>query len=261
MSEEPKEIRGGVIIQGSLFWEDEKNCVQGKEDIGKLRRKWREENLDCSKFQSISLPIRYGRFSEWDNRRNTYTMVLSSNYLTKTKIGKALAVPFKKEFDFSDKRILNKQLKRLSRVELIANNNNKYRLAAFWGAIAIWVNPISKHSKFLNDYWRKNIIRNPTNEYANKNYNWSDGTLLNNEFQIQLDLESNFDFLLCTYILPKYERGDRDSPQNRTPNKGYPSPKMIGEAISISKYSTYFCQNRVSGITTSDDEEIFKHIK
>ena len=37
---------------------------------------------------------------------------------------------------------------------------------------------------------------------------------------------------------------------------------MIGEAISNSKppYVTYFAENRVNGIVTADDEELFKFL-
>jgi hypothetical protein len=42
--------------------------------------------------------------------------------------------------------------------------------------------------------------------------------------------------------------------------RNYPTPFEIAQEIKTSRYSTYFCQNRVSGIITSDDEEIFRHI-
>jgi hypothetical protein len=41
--------------------------------------------------------------------------------------------------------------------------------------------------------------------------------------------------------------------------KGYPTAEKIGKAITLG-YVTYFAENRVNGIVTSDDEEIFRHI-
>src|SRR5438552_16797208 len=74
------QIHGGVAILGSLFWEDESNCVSGQEIKGKLRKRWRDDNLDITKTIAISLPVRYGRFSSKANRKETYTMVLSNEY-------------------------------------------------------------------------------------------------------------------------------------------------------------------------------------
>ena len=112
---EENSIKGGVIIMGSLFWEDEKNCVRGKEDVGRARRRWREINLDLSQTKSVPMPIRYGRISEEASRKSTYTMVLSRDYLN--RLGTALIVPFKKTFSINQKTKIKEQIIRLARVE------------------------------------------------------------------------------------------------------------------------------------------------
>jgi hypothetical protein len=261
MTQNTNSIKGGVIIMGSLFWENEKNCVEGKEIEGKVRREWRELNLK-TETQSIRVPTRYGRFSGKKNRKETYTMVLSREYLE--RLGTALVVPFKELFSLTEeaeKEKITSQLKELSKVEGIFESPNNL-LAKDWSAISIWINPNSSYHDEIKTYWQTDIITNSINGYANKNYEWSDGTLLDKNFQLQLPIASDFDFLLCTYMLPRYERGDVDSDRQKNLSKGYPTAQMIGEAISTSNppYVTYFAENRVNGITTSDDEEIFKHI-
>lgn len=257
--QENNKIKGGVIIMGSLFWENEKNCVEGKESEGKARREWRELNLEI-KTQSIRVPTRYGRFSGKKNRKETYTMVLSREYLE--RLGTALVVPFKELFlltEVVEKEKITSQLIELSKVEAIYESPNNL-LAKDWSAISIWINPNRIYYEEIKTYWQVDIISNPNNGYASKNYEWSDGSLLDNNFQLQLPINSDLDFLLCTYMLPRYEEGDRDSNRQQNLSKGYPTSEMIGNAIKKSGYSTYFCENRVSGIVTADDDEIFKHI-
>jgi len=262
MEEEENKIKGGVIIMGSLFWENEKNCVKGKEAEGRARRVWRKNNLDISKTKTIPLPIRYGRFSGKDNRENTYTMVLSRDYLN--RLGTALVVPFKKPFLINGKTKIREQIKNLAKVEGIQRANQKV-FAKCWSAISIWINPNSQYFEQLRNYWLKNIVRNKKNiyGYSGKSYEWTDGTLLDKDVQLQLSIVSDLDFLLCTYILPKYtdtpNYNDCDRVQNM--GNGYPTAEMIGKAIAASQppYITYFAENIVNGIVTADDEEIFKY--
>jgi hypothetical protein len=85
-------LNGGVLIIGSLFWQDDLD--QTKKD--RLRKKWRSDRLIMDKSIKVSVPIRYGRFSGSQEKGNlTYTMVFDSS-LPKEKFGKAKAVPFKK---------------------------------------------------------------------------------------------------------------------------------------------------------------------
>lgn len=260
MAQVGKAIKGGVIIMGSLFWENEKNCVKGKETEGKARRRWRESNLDVKQTKQLLLPVRYGRFSGKKNRKETYTMVLSRDYLK--KLGTGLVVPFKRNFLLNEKTKIKEQIERLAIVEGIQKGSRKV-FAKCWGAVTIWINPNSIYLDQIKNYWKNNIIGRNIYGYQRKSYEWSDGTLLDNSFQLQLPISSNLDFLLCTYILPKYEEypvGVNDCDRIQNMHHGYPTPKMIGEAIVNSTYVTYFSENRVNGIGTFDDEEIFRYI-
>ncbi|MBI4930047.1 MAG: hypothetical protein HY841_04730 [Bacteroidetes bacterium] len=69
-----------------------------------------------------------------------------------------------------------------------------------------------------------------------------------------MTIAKDFDFLLCTYILPKHKNIKKDN------NNEYPEPKEIAQEMLASGYQTYFCQNRASGIVTCDDEEIISYL-
>ena len=250
MNEE--KIRGGVILIGSLYWEDEFNAIRNPKSVklGKYRRLWREKNLAIDKTSVVELPVRYGRCSS--GRNNTFTMVLSKEYLKKG--GTGLVVSFKSSFDANRKQHITQQIKKLVKAEDISESKE---LSAVWGAIAIWINPKSSFRDQLEKYWKR-IVDDKKSGYQGKSYSWADGNLLDINFRLQIEIDSELDFLLCTYILPKYKAGDRDTQANENMVQGYPNVEQISEAIRASKYSTYFCQNRSNNISTVDDLEIFK---
>lgn len=55
MSERETKLSGGVIIIGSLFWDDDLNTSDN------LRKTWRENSLDLQNKILAKLPIRYVR--------------------------------------------------------------------------------------------------------------------------------------------------------------------------------------------------------
>jgi hypothetical protein len=243
------EIKGGVIIQGSLFWENENNCIPGDEVKGNARREWRENRLNLKDSFPIPFPLRYGRCSS--SRLCTYTMVMSENYLANDKIGQAKVAPFHKTFQTSNMAEITTEITELTKVEGISEG--KYFAKGF-SAIAIWINPNSQFETNLETYW--NGLLTQYGYQNNYTYNWSDRTLISQDYKLGLTLGvEDLDFLLLTYMQPKHRVLSLDQQQQ------YPTPKEIAEEIKRTGYSTYFCQNRVSGIITSDDEEIFKYIK
>jgi hypothetical protein len=134
------EIKGGVIIQGSLFWEDENNCLQDDESKEKAqreareRREWRESHLNIDDSFLVPFPIRYGRCSS--SRLCTYTMVISKDCIMPDKIGQARIVPFMDTFDVSNLDNIKIQINELAKVEGIWDDF-KGKYAKNWGAIAI----------------------------------------------------------------------------------------------------------------------------
>ena len=64
-------LKGGVIIIGSLLWQDDLKLNTND----KIRYNWRNTSLNLSEKILVKLPIRYGRYSDG----NIYTMVFSMN--------------------------------------------------------------------------------------------------------------------------------------------------------------------------------------
>jgi len=253
MEGQKNKILGGVIVIGSLLWEDDKNCVDGQRAKGLIREAWRKNNLDLKQSQIVSLPVRYGRFSGKANRKNTYTMVLSREYwLKKKKAGKGVIVPFKNFID--SKSDLESQAIKLAMAEVFYKEDESPRLICDWGVVAIWINPESPYKKIVSGYWKK-IISDTNLGYPNtpNKFEWIDGTLLKNNYALSIKkIETKIDFLLCTYVIPKYN--------NRNTSMVYPTSKEIADAMLASGYQTYFRQNRSKGIVTSDDDEIVSYL-
>lgn len=73
-------LRAGVLIIGSLWWDDRNG-----------RGEWRSDRLDLSRARLVRARIRYGRLSKGTDRAGTYTMTFSGS----ADIGTAYAVPFR----------------------------------------------------------------------------------------------------------------------------------------------------------------------
>lgn len=270
MKESKTPLRGGVILIGSLLWENEQNRL-GELEFAKARREWREENLDLSKITHVNLPIAYGRCSE--SRLFTYTMVFSTDH--KSKDGKGVIVPFKDSIDFSDEKNFPAQVEKLAVVEGICKEGKKI-YSKDWGTIALWINRLSSHTEVINKLW--NLIRIPEHGFGSKfsTYDYKmtpeggykvqfesgstsiyevDGKkLIRDDYTIpflHLPIKTDLDFLLCVYTKPK----NRDEFYGRKWNS-YPSSKEIAEQMIYSGYHTYFAQNRANGIVTVIDKEI-----
>jgi hypothetical protein len=257
LMEKDSGITGGVIILGSLYWENENNCVQGKEEMGRIRRTWRENNLDTSKTTIIALPVRYGRFSSKAARKKTYTMILSKEYCANEKLGAGLLVPFSNPIQsFNDFKL---QASQLAIAEGICENLDSLKLVAEWGAaVALWINPTSRLKDKVNKFW-DNIRAIPELGYTKPtvNFDWVDGSLITADYKLDhADINTDLDFLFCTYIQPKH----KEKKKNEPPHKEYPTPKDIALAMLASGYQTYFRQNRENGIITSDDDDIISFL-
>jgi hypothetical protein len=155
MSEETKqttlqatEIKGGVIIQGSLFWENEQNCLPS-DTKGKDRKVWRESYLQMTSEFPIPFPIRYGRSSS--TRLCSYTMVASREYYEQNKNGQAKVVPYITPFNENSLLGITNQIQQLAKVEGIWKESNR-RFANDWGAITIWINPKSNKQPILEKF-------------------------------------------------------------------------------------------------------------
>jgi hypothetical protein len=238
-------IKGGVILIGSLLWEDESNAV--KKSQGKMRENWRNNNLDIYGKSSVNLPIRYGRASS--SRRCTYTMVFSSTVLD--KLGQALVVPYKKDINFSEYSQFKRQALALSEAEGICNETNK-KLRVDWGCISIYVNEKSDFRETVVEYW--NRLRQSDIKYTKSTETYKyplDGSLLDENYIYKNEIATDLDFLFFTVIKPEH----RNAKEQR-----FPSPKEIATEINSSAYIDYYYNNVTNLIRTNDDLDILSDI-
>lgn len=243
-------LNGGVIIIGSLFWEDHLD-FKLKNDF--IRQTWRNQNLNVKGKISIPLPIRYGRISR--TRFNTYTMIFCNSVDTDQSRG--LIVPLLKKIKSFEE--LNIQAIALAIAEGIYKKNNNRRITASWGTVGILINPkleqcLPSVYSYIVDKWIC-LYSDYQNTFCNENFTVSNVAPVidqNGFLQIKWEEEFNdFDFLFAATTAPYPRR--------------LISEDQVTSAILQSKnevypdgYSEYFYRNRAEGIVTGQDERIIE---
>ncbi|OMP75505.1 hypothetical protein [[Flexibacter] sp. ATCC 35208] len=231
-------FKGGVIIIGSLLWEDTP-----------IRHKWKTLNLEnVATKRLVSVPIRYGRQSS--TRSDTYTMIFSNN--SSTQQGQAFILGFKDEI--KNARMLERQAFALGAAEgfepIGIPSINKS-----WGTVGLLVNPNidtkdKRNADVVRNWWR-NLYQKYSETFDHLQYRIDDNEIpvidKNGFLQIPWTEEMNdFDFLIATPVVPKPKR--------------LLTPKEISEQMNIKKYRTYFDKNRDNDIQTFQDLEILEHL-
>ncbi len=226
------ELKGGVLMIGSLYWQDYLN--EGDTN----RRDWRDDALIIDKAISISVPIRYGRFSTGES----YTMIFDKE-LDEAKYGIAKAVPFNKTISSIDEII--SQTKAMSKVEGHNNKLIKGSIKPAWGVCGIIFNPnINPEEKeSILSAWEHSLKENPAGytEFISKHNNYS----LSNKGEFLFDFPSEaskLDFLIAISTKPENKEGIE---------------YLTVEEIAIHvKNRDYFYPNIKHGITTFQDDDI-----
>lgn len=240
-------LKGGVLIIGSLYWQDDLNEKEDK------RKNWRNDRLNMQESRDVKLPIRYGRFSgspEKDNQ--TYTM-LFDNSLTPDQYGIAKVVPFTHQLKNQDRLI--REAKEMSMAEgpggaLVKGIKSG---GEAWCICAMLINPVlePKEAQLLREMWLAEIKLTPDphnlleeiltqlkeytlTEYCELDIDWPAGC-------------DEFDFLLATSTRPKL----RDGVERLTPK----------EIAAFVGNRPYFHENGANGIMTYQDENILANLK
>ncbi len=245
-------MKGGVIVIGSLRWENEENCIQERDSkaLAGERKNWRNECLNLTGEKVSKLPIRYGRSSS--SRKCTYTMVFSNLALNKESYG--LIIPYKDEIDFSNYLNFERQALKISEIEGISKRDNRMRKV--WGCIGLYINPKSEYINELKRNWETLKLIDTGYSKSSSQYRFLDKydeSLLNEDYTLSevCSIDTDCDFLFFTYIKPLH-RNDL--------KKEFPTPKIIAEEIIRSGYRTYFEENVNAGIATFEDEEISSYL-
>lgn len=234
------ELKGGVLIIGSLFWQDD----QGKEPYA--RRNWRNEKLSFNERLHVLAPIRYGRTSE----KGTITMVLSKDVELKTELGTAYVIPFNSEIKSLEE--IQIQARCLSKVEgscdekIVKGKNN-------WCVIGILLNPLIKDelkNEILN-YWNRLILDeggfnhleyciSPESPVVSSNGEVIISWIRTVDPNLQKEFDK-FDFIMATCTKPDII--------------SYPTVEVLKENIKNDPRK-YFYNNIQNGINTFSDRKV-----
>jgi len=232
-------IKGGVIIIGSLIWEDHLN----NKKADNIRKEWRRQNL-INQPTLTKVPIRYGRESQ--TREDTYTMIFSKS--CEDNLGQGLILPFNQ--DIITFEGLERQAIALAIAEGIYKADN-LRLTSNWGSVGLLINPKLNETDFASKELIKkkwaDIYHSYSDTFIDDNYKTNDENsspitqdgFLNITWQTEMDA---FDLLVATPVIPK--------------------PKSLLTANDIAKrmidknYQTYFQSNKRHRIATAVDDEI-----
>ena len=235
-------LKGGVIIIGSLLWQD-----YLKEPSDNIRKRWREAHLDLKNALYVKVPIRYGRLSGKDKK--IPTMVFSNEMESRKGFG--YVIPFKKNINNKDELLC--ETISLSTAEGMNGN-----LVQNWGVLAYLFN-----KKIIKDNFQEEI-RSFFLTRKNSSYNIEDYKVSKEEKScisdsLELDIEwiepvlpsdskklDKFHFLLATSTKPDLKK---------------PPIEKIAELITLDSERRYFLNNLINGIITSEDYEIARLLK
>lgn len=139
-----KTMRVGVLIIGSLYWDDKKT-----------RKDWRRERLvDLGEKKHVRAPIRYGRLSR--SRGCSYTMVLSKQLDSpsmRDKCGCAIVVPCKTPVNGVEDLITEAQH------PWHAEGGKADSISAAWGCVALLEDPERPMPDDRRDGWTKHFVQ------------------------------------------------------------------------------------------------------
>lgn len=236
-----KTYRAGVLILGSLLWDNSKG-----------RKAWREHYFGENFYPNIidvKVPIRYGRFSKF---RGCPTMVLSYEYWDEEKYGTAKFVPFKnQELQFSELICAARDLSSAegsSSREFIKGGKTK------WCILTCWLNGSMKNKESFLNKWSERYSPTLTNGIVeNFKMNSEDESLINERGHLKMgwpEILTAYDVVLATQTKPR---------KSECCQCNYLETNKLAEQIF--NKPEYFIKNRLNGITTSDDVSIIEVLK
>lgn len=237
-----QEWYGGVLVVGSLYWDDDDT-----------RMRWREEWLELEQARRVAAPIRYGRLSK--SRGCTYTIVFSRLCLRPSYDGGVgLAVPLKRPV--GDTNSLLQAAYALWGAEAKSPDAQE-KVCASWGVIGLLVNPDRSGEELITG-WSRAVRQQQT--YRAPAHSKSEGPVIDSDSgqllipwpQTSSGCPLDLDFLLATATDPEL----LVSPQR------YPSAERIAAAWigDRNQEVEYFRKNRRAGIRTFQDARIRRYL-
>jgi len=252
-SNEKLNIKGGVLLIGSLLWQD-----YVKKNDNTIRMDWRDNNLGLSSKVVVKVPIRYGRKSGINTK--VFTMTFSNSCRGKN-IGLGFVIPFSRNplTNFEQLRTEARECAIAEGMDntFIAKNNN-----GVWCVLGLLINKkktSSADKTALENFWQEQLMND--SYYADFNYmNFKLGReqpsilqngLLNIPWPVALNKYDrkevdSYDFVIATATLPTGVR--------------YPSFKTLARNVILDTDRKYFLNNYKSGIITFQDVGICNKI-
>ena len=227
-------LKGGVIIIGSLLWQDYLDKPGDN-----IRANWRAAHLDLNNKIYVRVPIRYGRTSQ----SNIMTMVFSNRMVR--KMGFGFVVPFKRVINNKDELLC--EAIALSVAEGMKGNF----VCPSWGVLAYLLN------KSIDKNRKKEIVT-LFRQRKNKEFDINKYKIKNEYSCISESLELNID-----WVAP-ISRNDKQQidafhillATATMPDENIPTHKEIARTIKGDLVRKYFINNLINGIITYDDFEI-----
>lgn len=243
MSESNFRYKAGSCLIGSLLWDTSK----------KHRNAWRGQSLlkiDKDNLIPVSLPIRYGRFSDtW----KAPTMVFSSKYYKEGKLGQGFAIRFKQKSCSVEELIEQARAMSIAEGEhddkFIKGNKEE------WCILLCWINPdmeAQKRDHFLK-VWTNAYESGITDEIQAQFKMGCESQAVfdkSGELQFEWPVElKDFDVVFATQTQPRKKDNDRAK---------YFTSKELCKLFSQNK--EYFIGNVQKGILTYNDSHILRNI-
>lgn len=230
-------MRAGVLIAGSLIWDDHP-----------MRVSWRNNRLRVERRESVPAPIRYGRLSS--SRSNTYTMVFSTECVEDgVGTGRGMAVPFKRDPESASDLVC--EANELWRIERKADSEARGVISARWGSVGLAVRPDFGDREQVEQHWAEAVLRSPhygslaTLDHEASAVDQQTGLAGFDWSAVATEAVRAFDVLLFTATKASIADGR------------YPAPEVIAEAWRAAPLeAAYFRRNRDWGILTREDDLI-----
>jgi hypothetical protein len=197
---------------------------------GAARQRWRAARLNIEQARHVHVAIRYGRLSN----SKTYTMVFTKEA---PPLGVGIAVPFQREVNCLDD--LLEEARQLWQAEV--NDTTETRLWRPWGSVALGIGPGQHLPAEWHAGWRA-------------------------RFGSQLESIPLVDRGFLAVPWPSPVSGpplDADlllATVNR-PSDRLPTPGEMADAWVDHQHEDYFLENVRHGITTPDDEAIWRRLR